>query len=93
MKDVEIGTIGEAKIYMTLDELFKIANKEVQEHAKAIELRNSRLLYLLDEATKALKFYANKEHWNPNYADAFSYKNGWEMAQDCLKEIEESVCS
>lgn len=93
MKDVEIGTLGETRVYMHLDELVRIANKELQEHADAIELHNSRLLYLLDEATKALKFYANKEHWNPNYTDAFSYKNGWEIAQDCLKEIEERVSS
>lgn len=99
MKDVEIGSLGETKYYMKLDELFRIANKEIQEYAVSLELENSKLLYKLDKATEALKKYADPEHYIGVSAngEAFEFeeseygldemKIGW-LARQTLKEIE-----
>lgn len=54
MKDVEIGRFGETKVYMKLDELFRIANKEVQDFADEVCEDNSHLYYKLDLAVEAL---------------------------------------
>ena len=59
MKDVEIGTVGEIKIYMKLDELFRIANKEVHNFAEGVCKDNSELMYKLDLTTKALNKIAD----------------------------------
>lgn len=99
MKDVEIGTIGEAKIYMRLDELFKIANKEVQEYAESLELENKKLQYNLKTAIKVLRFYTNRRNFDFNNEKELRYCNSddqadvyqffGQKARDCLKEIEE----
>lgn len=95
MKDVEIGTIGEAKIYMRFDELVRIANRELQEHTEFIERHNSRLLYLLDVATEALKFYANSDSYEKSGRCNLSEidEDGGEWAQKVLEEIEHDVFS
>lgn len=54
MKDIEIGTAGEVKIYMKLDELVRIANKEVQDFADEVCEDNSSLRYKLDLTIEAL---------------------------------------
>lgn len=101
MKDVEIGTLGETRVYMRLDELVRIANRELQEHTDAIERHNSRLLYLLGVATEALKFYAeldgngiqlygDMDSKALEFADGQSYPFGTK-ARDSLKEIEHDV--
>lgn len=41
------------------------------------------------KAIKVLRIYANRSNWSMEYTDAFCCMDGWEMAQDCLKEIEE----
>ena len=90
MKDVEIGTFGETKVYMKLDELFRIANKEVQDFADTICRDNSGLRYKLDQATEALKFYANSDSYEKFGKDGLSEidEDGGEWAQKVLKEIE-----
>lgn len=55
MKAVEIGTIGEAKIYMRLDELVRIANRELQDFADDVCKDNSKLRYKLDTAVESLE--------------------------------------
>lgn len=42
----------------------------------------------LEKAKMCLRFYANRCHWDANYPDSVYCMNGWEMAQECLKEIE-----
>lgn len=100
MKEVEIGRLGETKVYMKLDELFKIANKEIQEYAVSLELENSKLQYKLETAIEALKKYADPEHYIDVSAngEVFEFeeseygldemKIGW-LARETLKEIEQ----
>lgn len=52
-----------------------------------LQKNNLDLMEKLKKAKKCLKFYATKTNWDVNYTDSFCYTNGWEMAQDCLKEI------
>lgn len=91
MKDVEIGTLGETKCYMKLDELFRIANKEVQDFADNVCRDNSRLQYKLDLAVEALRFYADSDCYEKFGGDGLSEieEDGGELAQKVLEEIEE----
>lgn len=97
MKDVEIGSLGETKCYMKLDELFRIANKEVQDFADNVCRNNSKLQYQLDLAIEALKFYAEEKHIICNCRDYSEHDNAhWiegdvedgHKAREALKEIE-----
>lgn len=47
-------------------------------------------LYLLFRRSEHPELHerCTNDGWNPYYTNAFSYVKGWEMAQDCLKEIE-----
>ena len=89
MKDVEIGRLGESKVYMKLDELFRIANKEIQEYAESLELENSKLQYNLEVAIEALKFYADSDCYEKFGREDLSEidEDGGEMAQKVLEEI------
>lgn len=49
MKDIEIGTFGEQRVYVSVEEIKKIVNKEV--------------LKRLDATIEALKFYAAEENY------------------------------
>lgn len=98
MTDVEIGAIGQTKCYMKLDELFRIANKEVQEFADSVCRDNSKLQYQLEVATEALKFYAEEKHILSGCRDYSDYDNAvWVegdvengmKAREVLKEIED----
>lgn len=87
MKDVEIGRIGEHKVYMKLEELFRIANKEVQDFADEVCRDNSRLQYELDLAIKALNKILKR-------AKGVGEKDGLSeyarrVCQNVLKEIDE----
>lgn len=86
MKDVEIGTIGETKCYMKLDELFRIANKEVQDFADEVCEDNSHLQYKLDLAVEALNKILKraKEVKNKNGLSEYARR----VCQNVLKEIE-----
>lgn len=55
----------------------------------ALQKNNLDLMEKLEKAKKTLRSYANRNHWDTNYTDSFCCLDGWEMAQDCLKEIEE----
>ena len=83
MKDVEIGTIGETKCYMKLDELFRIANKEVQDFADQVCEDNSRLQYKLDLAVEALNKILDRSK-NKNGVPEYARR----VCQNVLKEIE-----
>lgn len=86
MKDVEIGSIGQTRCYMKLDELFRIANREVQDFADEVCEDNSRLQYQLDLAIKALNKILKR-------AKGVGEKDGLSeyarrVCQNVLKEIE-----
>lgn len=86
MKDVEIGAIGQTKCYMRLDELFRIANKEVQDFADEVCEDNSHLYYKLDLAIEALNKILKR-------AKGVGEKDGLSeyarrVCQNVLKEIE-----
>lgn len=87
MKDVEIGTLGEAKVYMKLDELFRIADKEVQDFADNVCRENSRLQYELDLAIKALNKILKRAK-RVGEKDGFS-EYARRVCQNVLREIEE----
>lgn len=99
MKDVEIGAIGETKVYMKSDELFHIANKEVQDFADSVCRDNSRLQYQLVVAKQALRFYANRRNFDFNNEKELRFCNSDDQAdvyqpfrqkaQACLEEIGE----
>lgn len=40
------------------------------------------------KAVKTLRLYANRSNWDADYTASFCCTDGWEMAQDCLEEIE-----
>ena len=54
----------------------------------AMQKNNLDLMETLDMAKKVLRLYADRSHWDADYTDSFYCLDGWEMAQDCLKEIE-----
>lgn len=86
MKDVEIGRFGETKVYMKLDELFRIANKEVQDFADEVCEDNSHLYYKLDLAVEALNKILKraKEVKNKNGLSEYARR----VCQNVLKEVE-----
>ena len=53
-----------------------------------LQKNNLDLMEKLEKAKETLRIYANRKHWDTNYTDSFCCLDGWEMAQDCLKEIE-----
>ena len=87
MKDVEIGTLGESKVYMKLDELFRIANTEVQDFADNVCRENSRLQYELDLAIGALNRILKRAKEVKNKSGISEYAR--RVCQNVLKEIEE----
>lgn len=54
-----------------------------------LQKNNLDLMEKLEKAKKTLRIYAARTNWDTNYTDSFCCTDGWEMAQDCLKEIEE----
>ena len=86
MKDVEIGTIGETKCYMKLDELFRIANKEVQDFADQVCEDNSKLQHKLDLTVKALNKILDRSKSIKNKNGVSEYAR--RVCQNVLKEIE-----
>ena len=54
-----------------------------------LQKNNLDLMEKLEKAKKTLRIYAARSHWDTNYTDSFCCLDGWEMAQNCLKEIEE----
>ena len=87
MKDVEIGAIGGARFYMKLDELFRIANKEVHNFAEGVCEDNSRLQYKLDLAVEALNkiLKRTKEVKDKDGLSEYARR----VCQNVLKEIGE----
>ena len=71
-------------------------NQEAMKNSVTIEKKvydvlqknNLDLMEKLEKAKKTLRTYANRSNWDANYTDSFYCLDGWEMAQDCLKEIE-----
>ena len=53
-----------------------------------LQKNNLDLMDKLEKAKKTLRIYADRSHWDADYTDSFYCLDGWEMAQDCLKEIE-----
>ena len=87
MKDVEIGAIGQTRCYMKLDELVRIANKEVQDFADEVCRDNSELRYKLDLTIEALNKILKR-------TKTVKKKNGLSeyarrVCQNALKEIVE----
>lgn len=87
MKDVEIGTLGETKVYMKLDELFRIANKEVQDFADEVCEDNSELRYKLDLTIEALNKILKRAKNVKNKSGLSEYAR--RVCQNVLKEIVE----
>lgn len=54
-----------------------------------LQKNNLDLIEKLEKAKNTLRIYANRSNWDTNYTDSFCCLDGWEMAQDCLEEIEE----
>ena len=54
-----------------------------------LQKNNLDLIEKLEKAKKTLRIYADRSHWDADYTDSFCCLDGWEMAQDCLKEIEQ----
>lgn len=90
MKDVEIGAVNNVKVYMKLDDLFRIANKEIQEYAEDLEHTNGELQWKLDNATEALRFYADVGVYEcyDKYESTAVQHDGGQKARETLKEIE-----
>ena len=86
MKDVEIGTFDKIKVYMKLDELFRIANKEVQDFADEVCRDNSRLQYELDLAIKVLNKILKRAKEVKNKSGLSEYAR--RVCQNVLKEID-----
>ena len=55
----------------------------------SLQENNLDLMDKLEKAKKTLRIYAARSNWDADYTDSFCCTDGWEMAQDCLKEIEE----
>lgn len=74
--DVEIGTVGEHRIYMSFKDIKKIANKEISKR--------------LQKATEALRFYADSDCYEKCGSSGMSEidEDGGEWAQKVLEEIE-----
>ena len=53
-----------------------------------LQKNNLDLMEKLEKAKKTLRIYAARSNWDADYTDSFCCTDGWEMAQDCLKEIE-----
>ena len=53
-----------------------------------LQKNNLDLMEKLEKAKKTLRIYANRSHWDSDYTDSFCCTDGWEIAQDCLKELE-----
>lgn len=53
-----------------------------------LQKNNLDLMEKLEKAKKTMRIYADRKHWDADYTDSFCCLDGWEMAQDCLKEIE-----
>lgn len=87
MKDVEIGTFCETKCYMKLDELLRLADKEMQAFADKVCEDNSRLQYKLDLAVKALNKILDRSKNIKNKNGVSEYAR--RVCQNVLKEIEE----
>ena len=54
-----------------------------------LQKNNLDLMEKLEKAKKTLRIYSDRSHWDANYTDSFCCLDGWEIAEDCLKEIEE----
>ena len=53
-----------------------------------LQKNNLDLMEKFEKAKKTLRIYAARSNWDADYTDSFYCLDGWEMAQDCLKEIE-----
>lgn len=58
----EIGTFGQNTVLMSLEDLFKIADKEVKAYSESLEHEVGNLQWKLEQAVEALKFYAEQKH-------------------------------
>lgn len=86
MKDVEIGSIGQTRCYMKLDELFRIANREVQDFADEVCEDNSELRYKLDLTIEALNKILKRTKTVKKKDGLSEYAR--RVCQNVLKEIE-----
>ena len=53
-----------------------------------LQKNNLDLMDKLDRAKQVLRLYADRSHWDDEYTDAFYCLDGWEMAQECLNDID-----
>ena len=53
-----------------------------------LQKNNLDLMEKLEKEKKTQRIYANRSNWDANYTDSFCCLDGWEIAEDCLKEIE-----
>lgn len=56
-----------------------------------LQKNNLDLMDKLDRAKQVLRLYADRSHWDAEYTDAFCCLDGWEMAQECLNDIDKSL--
>lgn len=56
-----------------------------------LQKNNLDLMEKLERAKKTLRIYAKRSNWDTNYTDSFCCLDGWEMAQECLNEIDKSL--
>lgn len=87
-KNCEIGTVGQYTIQMSLEDLFKIANKEVKAYSESLEHEVGELQWKLDQAIEALKFYAADENYymHSEYGNTNVRNDKGKIAKEALKE-------
>ena len=75
MKDVEIGTMGEYKVYMSIEETKKIANEHI--------------VKLLNKTIEALRFYAAEENYYMygTYGNTKIRNDNGRLARNVLEEL------
>jgi hypothetical protein len=86
----EIGTFGQYTVQMSLEDLYKIADKEVKAYSESLEHEVGNLQWKLEQAIEALKFYAADENYNMHgtYGNTNVRNDNGKIAKEALKEIE-----
>lgn len=86
----DIGTFGQYTVQMSLEDLYKIADKEVKAYSESLEHEVGNLQWKLEQAIEALKFYAAEEnyHMHETYGNTNVSNDNGKIAKEALKEIE-----
>lgn len=88
--ECEIGTIGKYVIKMSLEDLYKIADREVKAYSESLEHEVGNLQWKLEQAIEALKFYAADENYymHGTYGNTNVRNDNGKIAKEALNSIE-----